>query len=110
MSTTEVKFGFTVARSDSTVIVAITGELDVATVPALRHAVTDLVHDQGNLSIVLDLAAVTFLDSTALGFMVGVHRDLKQRGGRFAVWNPTRSAVRVFEISGIDRTIEISQT
>ena len=47
------------------------GNPDVYTAPKLRDQITELVAD-GRYQIVIDMAAVEFLDSTGLGVLVGV--------------------------------------
>ena len=54
----------------------IEGEIDVATAPQLRAALTALV-DGGARRINLDLAAVRFVDSSGLGVLVGALRKLE---------------------------------
>ena len=51
-------------------VIAVSGEIDVATAPQLRECLHRVIA-QGESTIVLDLLGVTFLDSTALGVLVG---------------------------------------
>ena len=77
------------------------GEIDVATAPQLRAALTALV-DGGARRITLDLAEVRFVDSSGLGVLVGALRKLEDRnGGRLRVENVQDSVRKVFEITGL---------
>ena len=49
-------------------VIAVSGEIDVATAPQLRECLHRVIV-QGDATIVLDLLGVTFLDSTALGVL-----------------------------------------
>ena len=51
-------------------IIAVVGEIDVATAPQLRECLHGVIA-KGEPTVVVDLLDVTFLDSTALGVMVG---------------------------------------
>ena len=51
-------------------LIAVSGEIDVATAPQLRECLHRVVA-QGEATVILDLLGVTFLDSTALGVLVG---------------------------------------
>ena len=50
-------------------VLAVSGELDIATAPALRDRLTAAI-DAGKLRLVIDLSAVSFLDSVALATIV----------------------------------------
>jgi anti-sigma B factor antagonist len=105
MSLTEVPFALRVRREGTAVVVVIAGELDVDTSPRLRHVLHDLVRSQGNRSLVLDVAGLTFIDSSALGVLVTLQRDLTAIDGRLTVRSASRAVRRVFEITGLDRAI-----
>jgi anti-sigma B factor antagonist len=79
----------------------IEGEIDVATAPKLRTALTALI-DGGARRITLDLAAVGFVDSSGLGVLVGALRKLEDaNGGRLRVENVQDGVRKVFEITGL---------
>ncbi len=63
--------------------------------------------DSGVRSLVVDLTAVTFLDSTALGVLVGVYRRLADRGGGPAVVRASETQRRIFHITPLDTIIPI---
>ena len=108
MSLTDVPFALSVARKGKEVVVKVGGELDLDTSPRLRHVLLDLVRAQGNRSLVLDVAAVTFLDSTALGVLVTVQRELAAIRGTLTVRSPTNAVRRVFEITGFDKAVVLA--
>ena len=60
-------------------IVVATGEIDLATVPGFRQAISD--HLAAGLTLlVLDISAVTFMDSTGLGVLVGAGKKAQISG------------------------------
>ncbi len=63
-------FGIEVLPARERVIVSVSGELDMATTDRLRAAVGEL-YEMGFSRLVLDLRTVTFIDSTALEFLLG---------------------------------------
>lgn len=89
---------------DATCVIAPEGVLDLESSPPLRHALAQLV-DQGCVGIVVDLSRVTFMDSTALAVLVGAKRRLGA-SGELAVAGADRQAVKLFELTGIERTIK----
>ena len=106
MSVTDAPFALSVSASEGAVaVVAVGGELDLSTSPRLRHLLLDLVRVQGKRELVLDCTDLTFLDSTAVGVLVTVQRDLAADGGRLVVRGASNAARRVFAITGLDRAI-----
>ena len=63
------------------VAVSLSGELDAYDAPALREAFASLVREHEGEVVVLDLSAVAFLDSTALGAIVSLLRRVRESGG-----------------------------
>ncbi|HET8952970.1 MAG TPA: STAS domain-containing protein [Solirubrobacteraceae bacterium] len=81
-------------------IVSITGDLDLATVPRLRaELAVEPVAGAG--AVVVDLAGVTFMDSTGLSALLELERDLTARGGRLAIACPEGAARLLFDVAGV---------
>lgn len=81
------------------------GELDIATVAALRDAVVDTIAG-GCADIVVDLTEVTFIDSSGLGVLVGATKRTLRAGGRLVVAGIDSPAVSpAFRASGLGRII-----
>jgi anti-sigma B factor antagonist len=89
------------------VAVALSGELDAYDAPALRAAFAELAGGRPGLLVVLDLSAVTFLDSTALGTIVGLLRRVREGGGQLRVVLPEGTARRIFEVTALERALDV---
>ncbi|MEV4709659.1 STAS domain-containing protein [Actinoplanes sp. NPDC049316] len=84
----------------SVVHVEVTGELDLATAPALLERVrTGLAG--GPEAIVLDLAGVTFCDSSGINALMDAHTLAGGRGTTLRVVNAQRITLRALEITGV---------
>jgi anti-sigma B factor antagonist len=59
----------------------------------------------GARHLVVDLAEVSFIDSTALGVLIGATKRLHSADGSFAVVCPSEKIGRVFEITGLDQVL-----
>lgn len=100
-------FGITVDHDHPTTVVALDGELDVEGVPRLRSVVEGLVAAD-HRDLVIDLRELTFCDSTGLGAFVGFHNLLDAAGGRLALREPCATVLRLFEITALDRALNLT--
>jgi anti-sigma B factor antagonist len=96
----------TVSENGAETMVSAAGELDVNTAPELREQLARLV-TEGARTVVVDLAAVTFVDSTALSVLVSALKRLRQADGDLQLEAPSPSVRRVFEITGLTRLFTI---
>jgi anti-sigma B factor antagonist len=90
-------------------VIAVAGEIDIFTAPDLRAAVVAAI-DGGARELVIDLSDVHFLDSTALGVLIGTLKRLRTLGGRLVIVNNEPTTARTFEITGLDQTLSITAT
>ena len=88
------------AERGDVLVLSLAGELDLADAPALREALRRAV-DRAPKRLVVDLAEVTFVDSTVLGALVEARSKLG--GDAFALAAPGLEVRRALEISGLDR-------
>jgi anti-sigma B factor antagonist len=91
-----------------TSVIAVTGELDLTTAPQLKWMLVDAT-EEGRSRLVVDLSATSFMDSTALGVLVGVNRGLGD-GGELLIVCARSSLLRIFELSGMDGAFKICAT
>lgn len=88
------------------VVVAVAGELDMATAPQLQDQITDLL-DKGRSRLIFDLAEVSFCDSTGLSVFVRAKNSCDDAGGLVRLAAPQRGVLRILEVSGL---VEVLQT
>jgi anti-sigma B factor antagonist len=87
-------------------LLAVSGELDIATTPELRERLTALL-DDGARGLVLDLRPVTFMDSVALAAILHARSRLAA-DGRMAVVLDAGSYTRlIFEIAGLPERLDL---
>lgn len=100
-------FSLLFTRKDGKVVVHVAGEVDMATAPALREALEDLIVDQGNLYVTVDLAHTTFMDSTGLHALVLSLNSVRARGGFLTLADPPATILRLFEMTGLTKVFDI---
>ena len=80
------------------------GELDIASAPLLEAALSE--HRAAEAAVVLDLAGITFMDSSGLKVLVRAANEARTNGWAFAVDPEVGEAVRaVFEVVDAGRVI-----
>lgn len=76
------------------------GDIDSAVVPALQHDLSAAI-DAGLIHAILDLREVTYADSSALGLLVWLDREVMPREGRVVLTGANANVSRILELSGL---------
>jgi anti-sigma B factor antagonist len=87
-----------VRRHRGWTVVDITGDLDMATAPALRQLVIQLL-STGVRLVAVDLTAADFVDSTGLGALVAALKRVRTHDGELVVICPEPRLRRIFELT-----------
>lgn len=87
-------------------VVDIAGELDLNTAPALREHVDGVVA-AGSSRVAIGMSDLSFMDSTGLGMMIALSKELAERGGTLALVGVEGSPRKVVAITGVDERIPI---
>ena len=106
MSRETEPFHAAVVHADGDTTVRLGGELDLASAAGLEACLRSLI-DASAGTITLDLADVTFLDSTGLVTILSAQQRVVGAGRRLEVCNPSRSVRRVLALSGTSSLLAI---
>ena len=99
----------TVAHTPYGALVAIAGELDMATVPRVSAALeAEPAASAG--AVVIDLAGVTFMDSTGIAALVKLEHGLAARAGRMAIACPEGPARLLLDVTGLAEQLAVFAT
>lgn len=90
-------------------VVDIGGDIDLGSVPTLRSQLHQLLVD-GRVHLVLDLHDVTFLDSTGLGVLVGIQKQVRIFRGSLVIVAPSQPVLRILELTALDKVFRIHAT
>jgi anti-anti-sigma factor len=82
------------------VILTVEGELDLATVSAVRTAFDDLLA-AGWRNIVLDVRELTFIDSTGLSLLLDAERSARRLDAAFAIVDGSPPVAKLLELVGL---------
>jgi anti-anti-sigma factor len=79
-------------------VLSVTGDIDMQTAGALRDRLTEL-QASGASYVVVDVSAVDFLDSSALGALVSAARAQAEAGGVLRVASPRPHVRKILQIT-----------
>lgn len=91
------------------VVVAVRGEIDMATAPRLRERLMVLA-SQGTQDVVVDLEGVDFLDSTGIGVLIGGMKRQRGLDGDLTLVCTRPRILKVFEITGLNQAFSIYES
>ena len=87
-------------------VVGLDGEADLHTAPILRDALNDAM-DEAPTTLVVDLTAVTFIDSMMLGVLLSATRRARPKGIEMRLAVPDPHVRRIFELTLLDRVMQL---
>ncbi|MGH9016763.1 MAG: STAS domain-containing protein [Acidimicrobiales bacterium] len=90
-------------------VITVAGEIDIQTSPQLEKSLQGIL-EAGSASVFVDLADVTFLDSTGLSVLVGALQRCREAGGSLRLRSPKPNIRRVLEITGLTEAFQVTST
>lgn len=99
-------FGVVEHDENGALRIAVAGEVDVATAPSLREHLYQAV-DRATGPVIVDLLAVTFIDSTALGVLIGARERSEAQGRELRLVLKEARIIKIFEITGLTELFSI---
>ena len=87
-------------------VLDVVGEVDVYSAPELRERLAELLNASAP-SLIVNLADVTFLDSTGIGTLVAGLNRAVQFGGTLTLVSDHDRILKLFRITGLDSVFSI---
>jgi anti-sigma B factor antagonist len=87
-------------------VVAVSGELDAHTAPELTAAAAAGLDEPQTQHLVVDLADVTFIDSTGIAALVRLRKRTRDAGKAMRLRNPGPRVVKVLQITALDTVFD----
>lgn len=89
----------TTGLEDGATVIVVAGEIDASNADHLREAVVDALDARSTL--VIDLAGVTFMDSSGLSVLNHALTQVAEQEGKLTLRAPSSSVRRLLEITGL---------
>jgi anti-sigma B factor antagonist len=90
-------------------VVSARGELDLYAAPEFKRVLGEAI-DGGTTRIVVDLTDAAFMDSTALGVLIGALKRMRVRNGALAVASEQPTILRILDVTGMDQVLDLYPT
>ena len=86
----------------------LSGELDHHEARSAMRTIEELLDEYMPRDCALNMAELSFMDSSGIAIIIKVSRRMKSLGGRTWIENPSRQPQRVIDASGIDRLVPVA--
>ena len=86
---------------------SVSGEIDHHSAKRIREEVDRRIKEYTPTEVVMDLSGVTFMDSSGLGLVLGRYTFCKSADIEFSVTGADRRIMKIFELAGLGRIINI---
>ena len=87
----------------------ISGEIDHHHAKRIREEVDRRIKELTPHEVIMDLSGVTFMDSSGLGLVLGRYTLCKSAGISFSVTGADKRTLKIFELAGLGRIINIEE-
>lgn len=97
-----------IQEQDGFTVVALSGEIDLSNSPDVRAELLGILKQKKDLLV--DLAAVSYIDSSGIASLVEGYQEAKNSGLRFGLVNPSEVARNVLQLAHLDQVFPINDS
>ncbi|MDI9494809.1 MAG: STAS domain-containing protein [Bacillota bacterium] len=90
------------------IVVKPIGEVDIYTSPQLKTNVFALIEDNKK-DIIIDGESLVYIDSTGLGVLMSIYKNMKERNLNFKIVNLKPNIYKLFDITGLNKVFDIRE-
>ena len=95
-------------RKGRKLIVYIEGELDHDSTAVMRAEIDNQLRDPSIIELVIDLAGISFMDSSGIGLVLGRYKQMTERGGVVKISRPGKRTDKLLMLAGVYKLMEKS--
>jgi stage II sporulation protein AA (anti-sigma F factor antagonist) len=88
-------------------IVKLKGELDHHFATEFRGKIDERLNSGQVKNLIFDMEKLDFIDSSAIGFIIGRYKIVKKNNGKLEITNASHKIRRILDMSGIGKIINI---
>lgn len=109
MTSVNGQFRVEVRHEGREALIAVSGELDLASAPELEQVLERLTAEPTEL-LVIDLRGVDFMDSTGLSIIVKAHQRFAEAGRRVGLVKGSSQVQRLLDLTGVADRLPVVDT
>jgi anti-sigma B factor antagonist len=98
----------TVVSDPPSATVVLSGEIDVATAPAIRRFLMAAISG-GDVHLAVDMSGVTFIGAAGIGVLVAAANRAREAGGGLSLLVPSRQVRRLLDVLHLDGILPAAQ-
>jgi len=91
---------------DGMKVLDVAGEIDVYTAPQFKDAVNSII-DDGQKHLIIDMGAITYMDSSGFGALLSATRRLRPQGGTINLVKCNTSIDRILRITRLNTVFAV---
>jgi anti-sigma B factor antagonist len=104
--TVQSHFRLEVRNQGRATVIAVSGELDLASSPALQEEL-DRVTASDSQILIIDLRELDFMDSTGLSVLVRAHQRIEEQGRQLAMVKGPQQVQRLLSLTGVAERLRL---
>ncbi|MBV9605063.1 MAG: STAS domain-containing protein [Solirubrobacterales bacterium] len=102
-------FRLAARREGPVTVIAVSGELDLASSPALQEEL-EKVAASDSTTLIIDLRELDFMDSTGLSVLVRAHQRIEEQGRQLAMVRGPQQVQRLLSLTGVAERLTLVDT
>lgn len=103
-------FAMRVLDAGEPMVLALEGEADIDCASACFSSLKEAVCDSDHQTVIVDLSACDFMDSSVLKALIGVGWMARERKRKFVLLQPSRNLQRTFELMRMEKFVTVTRT
>jgi len=88
----------------------LSGDFDVLNSGRIKNQILEKVSDTFSKDLLIDLTNVSYIDSSGLGVLIGLHKQCKLNGRKLKIFGLDKNLQELFSLTSLDKILNIYDT
>lgn len=93
-----------------TKVIKLTGQIRISTQNEFKDLLDNVAKENEGKPVIISMDGVSYMNSAGLGIIIDTYKKFKEKKGRMILCNLTQDITKLFEVTRLDRFIEIYKT
>ena len=95
------------SENSNCLIMKVNGEIDLRYAILIRNEADRKIIDSSKMNFIIDLSEVSFMDSSAIGVIIGRYKLIQSLGRSISIVSSNQTAGKILDMSGIKKIIPL---